>query len=127
MRRREFLDEMEQVVPWAEMVARVSPCLPEGQRGCLPFSPTTMLRIHVMQQRGALRGPAMEAARHDMPVFRAFAVLNGWGERLPGMQTFPKIICPHLSTNDGRLSAPPAFAAPTGASPAAKPHRSDGA
>jgi hypothetical protein len=32
-RRREFLGEMEQVVPWAALVALVSPYLPEGRRG----------------------------------------------------------------------------------------------
>lgn len=31
-RRREFLDEMERVVPWADLVALVSPYLPEGKR-----------------------------------------------------------------------------------------------
>ncbi len=37
-RRRQFLEEMERVVPWAERVALVSPYLPEGKRGCPPFN-----------------------------------------------------------------------------------------
>jgi IS5 family transposase len=82
-RRREFLDEMEKVVPWADLVALVSPFLPEGKRGRPPFSPETMLRIHFMQQWFALSDPAMEEALHDMPVFREFAGLEGWDERLP--------------------------------------------
>ena len=86
-RRREFLDEMEQVVPWADLVALVSPYLPEGKRGRPPFSPETMLRIHFMQQWFALSDPAMEEALHDMPVFREFAGLEGWGERLPDEST----------------------------------------
>ena len=49
-RRREFLDEMEKVVPWADLVALVLPYLPEGKRGRPPFPPETMLRIHFMQQ-----------------------------------------------------------------------------
>ncbi|MFT3815808.1 MAG: IS5 family transposase [Acidovorax sp.] len=86
-RRREFLDEMEKVVPWADLVALVMPYLPEGKRGRPPFSPETMLRIHFMQQWFALSDPAMEEALHDMPVFREFAGLEGWDERLPDEST----------------------------------------
>ncbi len=86
-RRREFLDEMEKVVPWADLVALVSPYLPEGKRGRPPFSPETMLRIHFMQQWFALSDPAMEEALHDIPVFREFAGLEGWDERLPDEST----------------------------------------
>jgi transposase, IS5 family len=86
-RRREFLDEMEKVVPWADLVALVSPYLPEGKRGRPPFSPETMLRIHFMQQWFALSDPAMEEALHDMLVFREFAGLEGWDERLPDEST----------------------------------------
>ena len=31
--KREFLDEMNRVVPWAELVALVSPFAPEGKKG----------------------------------------------------------------------------------------------
>lgn len=82
-RRREFLDEMEKVVPWADLVALVSPYLSEGKSGRPPFSPETMLRIHFMQQWFALSDPAMEEALQDMPVFCEFAGLEGWEERLP--------------------------------------------
>ena len=78
---------MEKVVPWADLVALVSPYLPEGRRGRPPFSPETMLRIHFMQQWFALSDPAMEEALHDIPVFREFAGLEGWSERLPDEST----------------------------------------
>ena len=32
-RKREFLDEMNRVVPWGELVALVAPHAPEGKRG----------------------------------------------------------------------------------------------
>lgn len=51
---------MEKVVPWPELVALVSPYLPEGKRGRPPFPCETMLRIHFMQQWYALSDPAME-------------------------------------------------------------------
>lgn len=59
-RRREFLGEMERVVPWTELVALVEP----------------MLRIHFMQQWFNLSDPAMEDALHDVPLFREFAGLG---------------------------------------------------
>jgi IS5 family transposase len=86
-RRREFLGEMEQVVPWASLVALVSPFLPEGRRGRPPFPAEAMLRIHFMQQWFNLSDPAMEDALHDVPLFREFAGLGGWDDRLPDEST----------------------------------------
>jgi transposase, IS5 family len=86
-RRREFLGEMEQVVPWSALVALVSPYLPEGRRGRPPFPVEPMLRIHFMQQWFNLSDPAMEDALHDVPLFREFAGLGGWDDRLPDEST----------------------------------------
>lgn len=36
-RRREFLESMEEVVPWSTLVALVQPYLPSGTRGHLQF------------------------------------------------------------------------------------------
>ena len=82
-RRREFLSEMERVVPWSALVALVSPYMPEGRRGRPPFAVEAMLRIHFMQQWFNLSDPAMEDALHDVPLFREFAGLGGWDDRLP--------------------------------------------
>lgn len=86
-RRREFLGEMEQVVPWANLVALVAPHLPEGRRGRPPFPAEAMLRIHFMQQWFNLSDPAMEDALHDVPLLREFAGLGGWDDRLPDEST----------------------------------------
>ena len=46
-RRREFLDAMELVVPWAELIALIEPYAPEsGHRGQQPFAVHTLPRIH---------------------------------------------------------------------------------
>jgi IS5 family transposase len=50
-RKREFLAQMERVVPWAALVQLVAPHAPEGRKGRPPFPVETMLRIHFM--RGA--------------------------------------------------------------------------
>jgi transposase, IS5 family len=49
-RRREFLDEMDRVVPWSDLVAQIAPFMPEGKRGRPPFPVESLLRIHFMQQ-----------------------------------------------------------------------------
>jgi IS5 family transposase len=74
-------------VPWGELVALVTPYLPEGKRGRPPFAPETMLRIHFMQQWFNLSDPAMEEALHDVPLFREFAGLGTWDDRLPDEST----------------------------------------
>jgi IS5 family transposase len=86
-RRREFLEEMDLVVPWSELVALIAPHLPEGKRGRPPFPVEALLRIHFMQQWFTLSDPAMEEALHDVPLFRDFAGLGGWGDRLPDEST----------------------------------------
>jgi IS5 family transposase len=86
-RKREFLMEMERVVPWAALVELVAPFAPEGRRGRPPFSVDTMLRIHFMQQWFTLSDPSMEEALHDVPLFREFAGLGGWSDRLPDEST----------------------------------------
>jgi IS5 family transposase len=86
-RKREFLDEMERVVPWSALVQVVEPYYPKGKTGRPPFCIETMLRIHYLQQWFALSDPAMEEALHDMPVFREFAKLDDGVARLPDETT----------------------------------------
>ena len=67
-RKREFLDEMNLVVPWAELVALIAPFAPEGKRGRPPFAVEMLLRLHFMQPWFGLSDPAMEEALHDVPL-----------------------------------------------------------
>ena len=85
-RKREFLEQMDRVVPWAELNELIAPYAPEGRRGRPPFSVATMLRIHFMQQWFTLSDPAMEEALHDTPLLRDFAALS-WDTRLPDETT----------------------------------------
>ena len=74
-RKREFLDEMNLVVPWSDLVGLVQPHAPAGKTGRPPFAVETMLRIHFMQQWFGLSDPAMEEALHDVPLYCQFAIL----------------------------------------------------
>jgi IS5 family transposase len=86
-RKREFLDEMNRVVPWVELVALIEPHSPRAKTGRPPFAIETMLRIHFLQQWFALSDPAMEEALFDVPLFREFAQLPEGMVRLPDEST----------------------------------------
>ena len=86
-RKRVFLEEMEQVVPWSALVARVERHIQRAATGRPPFATETMLRIHFLQQWFGLSDPAMEEALHDVPVYRSFAGLDAGVERLPDEST----------------------------------------
>ena len=86
-RKREFLDEMNLVVPWTELVALIEPRAPAGRTGRPPFAVATMLRIHFLQQWFGLSDPAMEEALHDVPLYCEFAHLDPGMGRLPDEST----------------------------------------
>ena len=86
-RKREFLDEMQRVVPWAELIALIEPHYPKGKTGRPPMGIATMLRIHFLQQWFGLSDPAMEEALHEVPLYREFAGLQSWIEPLPDEST----------------------------------------
>jgi IS5 family transposase len=88
-RKRAFLDEMNRVVPWAELVALIAPFAParSAKGGRPPFAVETLLRIHFLQQWFNLSDPAMEEALYDTPMFREFAGLDMGEDHLPDEST----------------------------------------
>ncbi len=75
-RREVFLAEMEQVVPWKEVLVLIEPHYPKAGRGRHPYAMETMLRIHLLQQWYALSDPAMEEALYEIASMRQFARLS---------------------------------------------------
>jgi IS5 family transposase len=87
-RRERFLDEMEAVVPWARLVARIAPHYPTGGGpGRPPMPLESMLRIHFMQLWFTYSDPAMEEALHDIPLLRRFAGLSVGEDAIPDETT----------------------------------------
>jgi IS5 family transposase len=112
-RKREFLEEMNLVVPWAELVSLIEPHAPKGKTGRPPFALSTMLRIHFMQQWFGLSDPAMEESLHDVPLYREFAELDAGVSRLPDESTILRfrhllekheLSAPLLATINGTLA-----------------------
>ena len=72
-KREVFLDQMEQVVPWPELLALVEPHYPKAGNGRQPVGFTIMLRTYFLQQWFSLSDPGMEEAFYESPVLRRFA------------------------------------------------------
>jgi transposase, IS5 family len=61
-RRAEFLEEMEQVVPWKKLCALIEPHYPKAGNGRPPVGVERMLRMYFLQQWFNLSDPAVEEA-----------------------------------------------------------------
>ena len=72
-KRELFLDHMEQVVPWPELLALVEPHYPRAGNGRQPVGLAIMLRTYFLQQWFTLSDPGMEEAFYDSPALRRFA------------------------------------------------------
>ena len=72
-RRELFLDEMELVVPWAELQALVEPHYPKAGNGRPPVGLSIMLRTYFMQQWFNLSDPGVEEAFYESATLRRFA------------------------------------------------------
>jgi transposase, IS5 family len=72
-RRAMFLEEMEQVVPWAKLCDLIEPHYPKPGNGRRPKELEQMLRIYFLQQWFNLSDPAVEEALYDSATLRQFA------------------------------------------------------
>jgi IS5 family transposase len=75
-RREKFLEEMNQVIPWEELLQIVNKYYPVAGNGRQPMPMERMLRIYFMQQWYGLSDPAMEDALYDIESMRRFADIN---------------------------------------------------
>ena len=48
-KKKEFLDQIERIVPWKEGLAMIQPCYYKGERGNKPYPLETMLRLYLLQ------------------------------------------------------------------------------
>jgi IS5 family transposase len=72
-KREQFLDEMEQIVPWMELQGLIEPHYPKGENGRPPIGLSIMLRVYFLQQWFNLSDPGAEEALYESPALRRFA------------------------------------------------------
>ena len=87
-RRERFLDEMNHVVPWTELVAVIEPIYPKADGpGRPPVGIERMLRLHCLQQWFNLSDPAVEEALYDSRAMRQFGGIDLGREPVPDETT----------------------------------------
>lgn len=48
-KKKEFLTQMDRIIPWGEWIALIRPCYYKGERGNKPYDLELMLRIYMLQ------------------------------------------------------------------------------
>jgi len=98
-RREKFLARMEEVIPWAQLLAVIEPYYPKGLRGRPPIGLERMLRVYFLQQWYGLADEALEDALYDSQALQRFARIDLSAEGVPDATTllnFRRL----LETND---------------------------
>ena len=86
-RRERFLSEMDQVIPWSEILGLIEPHYPKAGNGTQPMPQERMLRIYFMQQWFNLSDPAMEDSLYDSESMRRFAQIELCEDAVPDEST----------------------------------------
>jgi IS5 family transposase len=86
-RREKFLEEMNQVIPWGELIKIIEKYYPKAGNGRQPMSLEKMLKIYCMQQWYGLSDPAMEDALYDIESLRRFADIDIETDAIPDETT----------------------------------------
>ncbi len=86
-KREVFLAEMDQVVPWALLIALIEPYYPKAGNGRRPYALEVMLRIYFLQQWYQLSDPGAEEALYDIQSMRAFCGLELGRDAIPDETT----------------------------------------
>ena len=71
-KKKEFLAQIERIVPWEEWIAEIRPCYYKGERGNKPYDLELMLRIYLLQNLYDLSDMATVAEVIDSRAFSEF-------------------------------------------------------
>ena len=75
-KKKEFLEQMERLIPWGEWVAEIKPCYYKGERGNKPYDLELMLRLYVLQNLYSLSDEGTVAEVIDSRAFSEFCGLE---------------------------------------------------
>lgn len=89
-KREEFLETMDEIIPWDEWVGVIEPYYPAGKRGRPPMGIEKMLRMYLLQIWFTLSDPATEDAIYDSYAMRKFTGINFMTETVPDETTLCK-------------------------------------
>ena len=86
-RREQFLEIMEEIIPWQEWVDFIRPFYPSGERGRPPKGIELMLRMYLLQIWFTLSDEGLEDAIYDSYAFQRFMGINFLREQVPDATT----------------------------------------
>ena len=86
-RHEKFLARMEEVIPWARLLAVIEPHYPQGKRGRPPIGLERMLRVSFLQQWYGLADEALADALYDSQALQRFARIDLSAEGVPDATT----------------------------------------
>ena len=89
-RREEFLETMDEIIPWDEWVSVIEPYYPQGKRGRPPMGIEKMLRMYLLQIWFNLSDPATADAIYDSYAMRKFTEIDFMTEAVPDETTLCK-------------------------------------
>ncbi len=89
-RREQFLQQMDELVPWSRLVALVEPYYPTGERGRPPIGLERMLRLYCLAHWYNLSDPGLEEALYDIEAMRRFVGIDLGREPAPDETTICK-------------------------------------
>lgn len=73
-KKKEFLSQIERIVPWKEWLAMIQPCYYKGERGNKPYPLEIMLRLYLLQNLYDLSDEATVQKPSTAAHFRSSAV-----------------------------------------------------
>ena len=71
-KKKEFLSQIERIIPWGEWLAIIQPCYYKGERGNKPYGLELMLRLYILQNLYDLSDEATSAEVIDSRAFSDF-------------------------------------------------------
>ena len=89
-RREDFLDMMDQLIPWKDWLAFIGPYYPSGKRGRPARGLEIMLRMYLIQNWFNLSAAAVEDTINDSYAMRSFMHLDFYKEQVPDATTLLK-------------------------------------
>lgn len=86
-RKEQFLEEMDQIIPWQRLIDCIEPYYPKAGNGRPPIPLERMLRIHLLQHLFNYSDPAMEEALYETPLYCRFADIDLGVDTVPDETT----------------------------------------
>ena len=86
-KREEFLEAMDEIIPWKYWVDMIRPYYPSGKRGRPPRDIEVMLRMYLMQNWFSLSDAGIEDEIYDSYAMRSFMHIDFLTEQVPDATT----------------------------------------